>query len=263
MVTAVELAVQDVAGVRIAQAVGVDRVELCTALALGGLTPSVALVERAVASAVPVHVLVRPRAGGFDYDADERALIVADARAAMAAGAAGVVVGGTVAGTALGDSRHGAGGWAVDEALLRAVLDVAGEVTFHRGFDVLADPERALEQLAALGVRRVLTTGGGARAVDSLPALARLQQLAGGRLEIMAGGGVGPENVAQVAATGVAAVHASAKRRVAQGAGLAPAGALALGSADTGEYETTDEALARGIVAALRGQGGPADRLRP
>src|SRR5699024_7043008 len=66
MVTAVELAVQDVAGVRIAQAVGVDRIELCTGLSLGGLTPSVALVERAVAAGVGVHVLVRPRAGGFD-----------------------------------------------------------------------------------------------------------------------------------------------------------------------------------------------------
>src|SRR5699024_9769773 len=146
----------------------------------------------------------------------------------------------------------GAGGWAVYEALLRAVLDVAGEVTFHRGFDVLADPERALEQLAALGVRRVLTTGGGARAVDSLPALARLQQLAGDRVEIMAGGGVGPENVVRVAASGVAAVHASAKRRVRPVGGLARAGGPVLGSADTGGYETTDEALARGIVAALR-----------
>ncbi|WP_277051027.1 copper homeostasis protein CutC [Ruania albidiflava] len=246
--TAVELAVQDVAGVRIAQAVGVDRLELCTALSLGGLTPSVALVERAVASGVPVHVLVRPRAGGFDYDSNERALIVADARAAMAAGAAGVVVGGTVAGTAPGDARHGVGGWAVDEALLRAVLDVTDEVTFHRAFDALADPERALEQLAELGVRRVLTTGGGQRATDCLEVLARMQQLAGDGLEIMAGGGIGPENVTQVAATGVAAVHASAKRRV------APAGGLVLGSADTGEYETTDETLARGIVAALRGE---------
>ena len=246
MVTAVELAVQDVAGVRVARAVGVDRIELCTGLALGGLTPSVALVERAVASGLGVHVLLRPRAGGFDYDADERALIVADARAAVAAGAAGVVVGGTVAGPS---------GWAVDEALLRAVLEVAGQVTVHRAFDVLADPERALERLAEIGVRRVLTTGGGARAVDSLAALARLQQLAGDEVAIMAGGGIGPENVARVAATGVAAVHASAKRRVAAAGGRVQAGGLVLGSADTGEYETTDEALARGIVTALRGVG--------
>src|SRR5690625_579459 len=119
MVTAVELAVQDVAGVRVAQAVGVDRIELCTGLALGGLTPSVALIEQAVGSGVPVHVLVRPRAGGFDYDSDERTLIVADAQAAVAAGAAGVVVGGTAA--------EGSG-QVVDEALLRAVLEVAGEV---------------------------------------------------------------------------------------------------------------------------------------
>ena len=232
--TAFELAVQDVAGVRVAQALGVDRMELCTALALGGLTPSVALIEQAADGEVPVHVLVRPRAGGFDYDADERRLILADVRAALAAGAAGVVIGGI---------RRGG----VDEDLVRAVLDVAGEVTFHRAFDAVEDPQQALEVLADLGVRRVLTTGGRDRAADSLPELARLQQLAGEELEIMAGGGIGPENVAAVAATGVVAVHASAKRRV-----TTPA--MQLGSADTGGYETTDESLARAIMAALAGE---------
>lgn len=234
--TAFELAVQDATGVQVAQAVGVERIELCTGLALGGLTPSVALVERAVATGVGVHVLLRPRAGGFDYDDEERRLIVTDARAAMAAGAAGVVVGGTADGL-------------VDEDLVRAVLDLAGEVTFHRAFDVLAEPRRAVATLIDLGVRRVLTTGGQARAVDSLPALAELVQQAGPDLEIMAGGGIGPENVAAVAATGVTAVHASAKRRV----DAAPA--LALGSADTGGYETTDESLVRQIVAVLAGEG--------
>lgn len=230
--TAFELAVQDVTGVQVAQAVSVDRMELCTGLALGGLTPSVALIERAVETPVPVHVLVRPRAGGFDYDAEERRLIVADARAAITAGAAGVVVGGLSRGE-------------VDEDLMRAVLDVAGAVTYHRAFDVLEDPQHALDVLAGLGVRRVLTTGGRDRAVDSLPELGGLQRQVGEGLEIMAGGGIGPENVATVAATGVAAVHASAKRRV-----TAPAG-LALGSADNGGYETTDEALVREIVAVL------------
>src|SRR5690625_1730875 len=134
MVTAVELAVQDVAGVRVARAVEVDRIELCTGLALGGLTPSVALVERAVASGLGVHVLLRPRAGGFDYDADERALIVADARAAVAAGAAGVVVGGTVAGPS---------GWAGGEALLRAVRGGAGRGAVHRAPHVVGGPGRA------------------------------------------------------------------------------------------------------------------------
>ena len=234
--TAFELAVQDVTGVQVAQAVGVDRMELCTGLALGGLTPSGALIELAVASGVAVHVLLRPRAGGFDYSAAERALMVADARAVVAAGAAGVVVGGTAEGL-------------VDEHLVRSVLDVAGEVTFHRAFDVLEDSRRAVDTLIGLGVRRVLTTGGRARAVDSLPELAELAHQAGADLEIMAGGGVGPQNVAAVAATGVAAVHASAKRRVDAATGLA------LGSADSGGYETTDESLVRQMVAVLAGEG--------
>src|SRR5690606_25287991 len=92
-----EMAVQDVAGVRIAREVGAARVELTQGLALGGLTPSPATLELALeaagAAGPEVHVLVRPRAGGFRYDADEVAVIERDVRFAVAAGAGGVVVG--------------------------------------------------------------------------------------------------------------------------------------------------------------------------
>ncbi|RCK71364.1 hypothetical protein DT076_02775 [Desertihabitans brevis] len=241
-VTAVELAVQDPAGIAVAAAVGADRLELCTALALGGMTPSAGLVETAVASGVPTHVLVRPRGGAFDYTAEEVRLVRTDVRRAVAAGAAGVVVGGVRAG-------------AVDTELVRSVVECAAgaEVTFHRAFDVLADPDGALEQLAALGVHRVLTSAGAARAADALPGLERLVRRSDGRVQVMAGGGVDPSNAARVAATGVAAVHASAKRTVREDV------AVPLGSAaPAGEsgYDVTDEALARGIVAAVRGERG-------
>lgn len=94
---ALEIAVQDPAGVRIAAAVGAARVELAQALALGGITPSPATLETAVETAagsgVEVHVLVRPRAGGFHYDRDEIALTERDVRRAVEAGAHGVVIG--------------------------------------------------------------------------------------------------------------------------------------------------------------------------
>ncbi|WP_275092301.1 copper homeostasis protein CutC, partial [Microbacterium sp. PF5] len=93
---ALELAVQDPAGVRIAAEIGAARVELATALALGGLTPSPGTVELALAAAADgpeVHVLIRPRAGDFHYDADELAVAERDVRHAIAAGAAGVVIG--------------------------------------------------------------------------------------------------------------------------------------------------------------------------
>lgn len=234
---AFELAVQDAAGIRIAGRVGPDRIELCSALALGGLTPSAALIEAAVAATVPVHVLIRPRAGDFDYDDQERAVIVRDVRWARDAGAAGVVVGATCGGR-------------IDAELVRAVVAEAGdaEVTFHRALDVVADPAAALREVAELGVARVLTSGGADHAADGRETLARLVRIAAGRIEVMAGGGVTRATAADILATGVDALHASAKALRA-GAGLA------LGSAGDAAREVTDEAEAvalRRIVADAR-----------
>jgi len=246
--TAFELAVQDTAGIAVARRVRPDRIELCAALSTGGLTPSAALIDAAVASGVPVHVLVRPRAGGFAYDADDVALVLADVRAALAAGAAGVVVGGT--------TRAGA---RIDGGLVRAVVEAAraaprgpAEVTFHRAFDVVPDRRAALDELAALAVTRVLTSGGASRAADALGELRGLVAHAAGRIQVQAGAGVDPSNAADIAATGVDGVHASAK------AVVADALAVSLGSdagAGAAGYETTDEATAialRDIVRAHR-----------
>src|SRR4051794_21497211 len=141
----VEIAVQDLAGLRVALAEGAGRVELCSALGMGGLTPSAALIHGAVALAREtgregfVHVLVRPRGGGFVYDADELATILGDVRFAREAGAAGVVVG------ALTDRGR------VDADAVRRIVAEAGplQVTFHRALDVVADPLGAAEELAS------------------------------------------------------------------------------------------------------------------
>ena len=244
---ALELAVQDARGVEIAAAAAARRVELCVGLgATGGLTPSAGLLAAALDAASAagggtgvagpeVHVLVRPRPGGFVYAADEVALQVRDVRAAVAAGASGVVVGAL--------TPEGV----VDDGAVRALVEAAGgaEVTFHRAFDVVADQLAALDALAALGVTRVLTSGGASRSVDGAARLAELAARAHdlGAVQVMAGGGVRVEDVAALVAAGVDAVHLSAKRVVADDAGPG-------GGGDAG-YEVTDPDVAAAARAAL------------
>ena len=233
-----ELAVQDTHGLQVAARLGVDRVELCTGLALGGLTPSRGLIETALETPgiPPVHVLIRPRPGGFDYDRSEMQLMIRDIRQ-MGQGVAGVVVGGVRAGR-------------VDTNLIERVVEAAGElpVTFHRAFDTLTDPEQAIEALIRRGVWRIL-----ASATD-LDRLANAVHAAAGRIEIMAGGGVRPELVDAIVRTGVDAVHASAKHTVSD-----PVGITLGSSAPAGDHgrETTDERQAAQIMAALRPARSP------
>lgn len=237
----VEIAVQDVAGARLARSAGADRVELCIGLATGGLTPPIGLVEAAVATGVPVHTLVRTRPGGFVLDALELDVQVRDVRAAVRAGVAGVVVGALTAGAE------------VDDDAVRRLVDAAGgrPVTFHRALDVVADRLRALDRLAALGVSRVLTSGGAARAVDGLEALRGLvghPAVRSGTVAVMAGGGVRVPDIPALVAAGVDAVHLSARR---PGRDL---GASGPGGGPEG-FDVTDEATVVAAVRAARAGG--------
>ncbi|ROS76526.1 copper homeostasis protein CutC [Cellulomonas sp. PhB143] len=231
-----ELAVQDLAGVRTAVEVGARRVELCAALgATGGVTPSAGLLSATLDAApdVGVHPLVRPRAGGFVYSRGELDVIERDVATAVEVGADGVVVGAlTPAGRV--DAR----------AVRRLVVAADGaEVTFHRAVELVEDVVAALDELAALGVTRVLTSGGAATARQGIDRLAAMVEHAAGRIEVMAGGGVLPGDVGSLVAVGVDAVHLSAKRSVADAGGPG-------GGADAG-FEQTDPALARAAAAAL------------
>lgn len=196
-----EICVEDMAGVAAAIAGGADRLELCSALALGGLTPSPALIDRAVAGGLPVHVLVRPRPGGFVLDDAAAALVAADIREALARGAAGVVVGALTP-----DGR-------LDRDRLARFRDAArdGAAVLHRAVDLLADPADAVEPACALGYDGVLSSGGATQAMAGAATLARMVERARGRLAVIAGAGVAPGNVsALVAASGVRHVHGSA-----------------------------------------------------
>ena len=238
---AVEIAVQDTAGVRIALRAGADRIELCAALGVGGLTPSIGQIDAAVAAAEAagredfVHVLVRPRAGGFVYDADDIAVTVRDIRAARRAGAGGVVVGAL---TATG---------AVHEEATRAFVDAAGglQVTFHRAFDAVTDPFGALETLAALRITRVLTSGQAARSIDGVDVLRRLAAVATGRIQVMAGGGVRVDDIASLREAGVDAVHLSARRPADRVTDSGPGGGEAA-------FDVTDADVVNTAVASAR-----------
>ena len=202
-----EVCVEDVGGLRAAVEGGADRVELCAALPLGGITPSPALIRAAAAMSLPVHVLIRPRANDFVYDADETEVMVADIREALGAGLAGVVIGASRPDRTL------------DAPLLATLIAVAREagdsranpvsLTLHRAFDLCPDPGAALEVAIGLGFDRVLTSGGAVSAARGLTVLADLVKQARGRIRILAGSGITPENVGSILATGVAEIHAS------------------------------------------------------
>ncbi|RXZ69377.1 copper homeostasis protein CutC [Agromyces albus] len=237
----VEIAVQDAAGVRIALNGGAARVELCQALGMGGLTPSAGLVEaavelaRAASAASFVHVLVRPRGGGFVYDRDEVETIVRDIRSARSLGADGVVVG------ALTDAG------ALDLAAIALFLDAADglDVTLHRAVDAATDPLAAVAALAGAGVRRVLTSGGAADCRAGLPTLARMASEVRGTVEVMAGGGVGVGDIGALAAIGVDAVHLSARRHDERGGPSGP------GGGEIG-FDATDADLVHAAVGAAQ-----------
>ena len=201
-----EVAANSIGSALAAEAGGASRVELCSALDLGGLTPSHAAIAAAVERLrIPVHVLIRPRAGDFVYDDLECEVMQRDTEACKSLGCAGVVIGML---TADGD---------VDAARCRALMDAAHgmSVTFHRAFDFTRDPERALEAIIALGCDRLLTSGQQADALAGAPLIRKLIWQARDRITTMPGGGITAQNIAAIGrATGAREFHASAKKRM-------------------------------------------------
>ena len=180
---------------------GAERLELCGP-GEGGLTPSPAsLHEVLVAVRIPVHAMIRPRTGDFVYTAEEFAAMREGIAMAKAAGAAGVVFGITHANGTL------------DVARMAELVTLARplRVGIHRAFDRAPDPEVALDQVIALGIDVVLTSGHAESAEQGIPTLARLVTRAAGRTVILAGGGVRAPNVRRIInETGVHEVHARA-----------------------------------------------------
>ena len=183
---------------------GARRIELCADLELDGLTPPMAWL-RAVKERYPdltVHVLIRPREGDFVYSPEEAELMALQIEAALTFGADGIVIG-----CLTPDDE-------VDLPLTEALvslIDHRASITFHRAFDRCRHPFKALEQIIGLGCDRILTSGQAPTVEEGADRLRRLRRRAQGRIIILPGGGVTPENAARLLAfTGCTEIHASA-----------------------------------------------------
>lgn len=201
-----EICCGDIESVIAAAKGGADRVELCSALSEGGLTPSIGLIKAAVnIPGIRVHVLIRPRNGDFLYNDTERDIMISDIEAARKAGAHGVVIGSL---TPDGD---------IDIDTCSSLINAADgmDVTFHRAFDVCRNPEEALETIIKLGCTRILTSGQMPSAIEGTATLCRLNELASGRIILLAGAGVSSGNAKDIIIqTGIRELHASARSTV-------------------------------------------------
>jgi copper homeostasis protein len=199
-----ELCAESIQACLAAREGGADRIELCTALSEGGLTPSHGLTREAVRrSGLPVHVLLRPRGGDFLYTDDEFTLMREDLLHARTLGASGFV---------LGILRTDG---TVDIERTRELVNLAAplEITFHRAFDYTASLEQALEDVITTGCRRVLTSGGERDVLAGADRLAQLVKIAAGRIEIAAGGGLRIKDATALArATRASHFHGSLRR---------------------------------------------------
>lgn len=195
-----EVCCADMQSVRAAVVGSAQRVELCQALSLDGLTPSAGMIREAVATGIAVQVLIRPREGDFVYTEDEVRCMEHDIELARELGAHGVVIGAL---TQEGD---------IDVAACQRLMSHAEglSVTFHRAFDSCNDAKKALEEIIALGCDRLLTSGQAASAFEGKDVLRSLVEQANGRISIMPGAGVSPQNAAYILQeTGAREIHGS------------------------------------------------------
>jgi copper homeostasis protein len=197
----------DIASCSIAQAMGASRIELCANPEEGGTTPSFGIIEQAIKTcSIPVFPIIRPRGGDFLYTKEEFEAMKTDIKNCLSIGCDGVVVG-----MLMGDGQ-------IDVDRTSELVAVAGnmEVTFHRAFDRVVDPQKSLEKIISIGCKRILTSGLHKSALEGKLILKELVEQAAGRIEIMLGSGVRANNVVELAvATGARAFHSSARMQVA------------------------------------------------
>ncbi len=199
-----EVCVDSAQGLHAAIAGGADRIELCAALALGGLTPSAGLLYSSARMFKQSHVMIRPRPGDFVYTPDDIDVMLADIDAVKTAGLEGVVLGALRSDNSL------------DTDALQTLSASAGDLdkTLHRAFDLTADVSEALEIAVDLGFTRILTSGQASNVPDGLTLLSSLVHQAAGRIQIMAGGGVTLEAIPALMDIGVDAIHASCSTQI-------------------------------------------------
>lgn len=183
-----------------AQEAGAQRIELCSELSIGGITPSYGLLKKVTSDLhIQTFVLIRPRSGNFTYSETEFELMKLNIQLCKDLGVAGIVSGVLHADNTIDIERT--------KELIEASKPLP--FTFHRAFDWTPNPEEALQQLINLGVQRVLTSGQSLSVMEGLETLKRLKTLASGKITILPGGGVSTENASTLKKEGFTELHAS------------------------------------------------------
>ena len=198
-----EICVDSVESALEAQAGGAQRLELCANLIIGGTSPTMPMIHQVLQQVhIPVNVLLRPRFGDFCFTSYEKTILLEEIAQCRQLGAHGVVIGAL---TPQGD---------LDEDFLSQCIEQANRmyVTLHRAFDLCQEPFETLEKAIALGFDCILTSGQQATALQGISLLEQLVQCADGRIDILAGSGVSPENIPALAQKGIRCFHFSAKK---------------------------------------------------
>lgn len=202
-----EICVDALDSVFIAEKAGADRVELCSALGLDGLTPSYGMMKIAAQVSIPVYAMIRPRGGNFIFNHNEVEWMLKDIHAAHKAQMTGVVLG-CLTEASVFDMD-------VMKSLYKAAKSKNMGVTVHRAFDVVSEPFEALDFLMTLGAERLLTSGQKPTALEGADLLRQLVKYASGRISIMVGSGINPQNLAEaIQKTNAPEYHFSARKKV-------------------------------------------------
>jgi len=190
-----------------AQDAGAHRIELCQELSVGGITPSYGLLKQVIEELqIPIFVLIRPRGGNFVYTDDEFKVMKQNIQLCKDMGCQGIVSG------ILKEDK------AIDVKRTKELVELSYplEFTFHRAFDEVENPKGTLEQLVDLGIERVLTSGQQSAAEKGVELLKMLNQIANGRITILAGGGINATNLNKFSEVGLKEVHTSASKKIEQ-----------------------------------------------
>lgn len=199
---ALEICVDDLLGAEVAIKGGATRLEVCSALEIGGLTPSFGFLKHIREKGFNCRVMIRPHNRGFIYSSQEIQQMCADISLVKQMGFQGVVFGACDKNSEL-DIRN----------LTKLILQAQGmEIAIHRAFDLVPNPIKSMEILIGLGVNSILTSGGANKAIDGINILTQLQDKSRGQIEILAGGGVSPENIYEIMErTKIRSIHSSAR----------------------------------------------------
>jgi len=203
----IEVCVEKLETALAADKFGADRIELCSALDLGGLTPSHGLIESCIEQcSLDVYVMIRPKPGNFIYSDNEISIMKKDIEFTANSRADGVVFGCLTNVNELNIKQN--------KELLDLAKSLKLGVTFHRAFDFIYDKEMALNQLINMGFDRILTSGGKKTALEGINNIKHFVKSSKNKIEIMAGSGVNPANALQLANTGIDALHFTARKSI-------------------------------------------------